>query len=342
MRPARLYALGMALTNTQVRLASRPSGVPDESNFRITREPVPDLKDGEVLVRNHYLSVDPYMRGRMNEASTYAPSVAIGDVMVGGTAGEVIASKNAAFAVGERVVGSFGWQELGVSDGRGLRKVDGRLPLSVYLGAVGMPGVTAYIGLYDIGEPKQDETVVVSAAAGAVGSVVGQLAKLAGCRAVGIAGGKRKCDYVVTELGFDACVDHRSPNFHDELRAAVPRGVDVSFENVGGPVMDAVIALLNPFARVPLCGLVSQYNETDGYGLKNVPPLLWKRVKLQGFIVSDRIDRWPTALEDLGRWVAEGKIRYRETIAEGITNAPRAFLGMLRGENLGKQIVKLV
>ena len=332
----------MALTNTQVRLASRPAGFPDESNFRITHEAVPEPQPGEVLVHNHYLSVDPYMRGRMNEGQSYAPAVAIGDVMVGGTAGEVIASKNPSFAVGDRVVGSFGWQEYGVSDGRGLTKVDPKLPLSVYLGTVGMPGVTAYVGLFDIGEPKEGETVVVSAAAGAVGSVVGQLAKLSGCRAVGIAGGKKKCDYVVDELGFDACVDYRSPRFADELRKAVPNGVDVSFENVGGPVMETVIGLLNDFARVPLCGLVSQYNETDGHAFKSLPVLLWKRVKLQGFIVSDRMDRWPKALADLGGWVADGKIRYRETVTEGITNAPSAFLGMLRGENLGKQIVKLV
>jgi len=332
----------MALTNTQVRLASRPVGFPDEESFRITEEVVPEPKEGEVLVRNHYLSVDPYMRGRMNEGQSYAPAVAIGDVMVGGTAGEVIASKNPSFSVGDSVVGSFGWQEYGISDGRGLTKVDAKLPLSVYLGSVGMPGVTAYIGLFDIGEPKKGETVVVSAAAGAVGSVVGQLAKLSGCRAVGIAGGKKKCDYVVNELGFDACIDYRSPGFRDELRSAVPNGVDVSFENVGGPIMETVIGLLNDFARVPLCGLVSQYNETEGYAFKSLPVLLWKRVKLQGFIVSDRMERWPKALADLGSWVGEGKIRYRETVTEGITNATSAFLGMLRGENLGKQIVKLV
>ena len=332
----------MALTNTQVRLASRPAGFPDSSNFRIERSPVPELKDSEVLVQNHVLSLDPYMRGRMNEARSYAAPVALGDVMVGGTAGEVIASKNPAFAVGDKVVGAFGWQEYGVSDGRGLTKVDGKLPLSVYLGAVGMPGVTAYIGLYDIGEPKEGETVVVSAAAGAVGSVVGQLAKLRGCRAVGIAGGKEKCDYVVRELGFDACVDYRSADFAGELRAATPSGVDVNFENVGGPVMDAVLSQLNPFGRVPLCGLVSQYNATEPYALQNVAALLWKRIKLQGFIVSDRMDRWPRALADLSAWVAEGKIRYHETIAHGIESAPEAFFGMLRGKNLGKQIVKLV
>lgn len=329
-------------TNTQVRLAARPSGFPDASSFKIEEAPVPEPKEGEVLVRNHFLSLDPYMRGRMNEARSYAPPVALGDVMVGGTAGEVVASKNPSFVAGDKVVGAFGWQEYGLSDGRGLTKVDGKLPLSAYLGVVGMPGVTAYIGLYDLGEPKQGETVVVSAAAGAVGSVVGQLAKLRGCRAVGIAGGKPKCDYVTHELGFDACVDYRSPSFADDLRAATSDGVDVSFENVGGPVMDAVLARLNVFGRVPLCGLVSQYNATEPYTLKNVAALLWKRVKLQGFIVSDHMDRWPRALADLSIWVAEGKVRYRETVATGITNAPEAFFGMLRGENLGKQIVKLV
>jgi NADPH-dependent curcumin reductase len=329
-------------TNTQVRLASRPQGFPDESNFQITEEPVPELKDGEVLVRNHFLSLDPYMRGRMNEVRSYAPSVGIGEVMVGGTAGKVIASKNPSFAVGDKVVGSFGWQEYGISNGRGLTKVSGKVPLTAYLGVVGMPGVTAYVGLFDIGEPKPDETVVVSAAAGAVGSVVGQLAKINGSRAVGIAGGKEKCDYVVKELGFDACVDYRSPTFASDLRAAVPGGVDVDFENVGGPIMDEVIALLNPFARIPLCGLVSQYNEKEPYALKNVSALLWKRVKMQGYIVSDHMDRWPEALAKLETWVAEGKIRYHETLAHGIHSAPQAFLGMLRGKNLGKQLVELV
>ncbi|MBX3193200.1 MAG: NADP-dependent oxidoreductase [Labilithrix sp.] len=330
------------MTNTQVRLASRPKGFPDESSFEVTTEPVPEPKDGEIVVRNHYLSLDPYMRGRMNERRSYAKPVGIGEVMVGGTAGEVIASKNPSFAVGDRVVGAYGWQEYGVSNGRDVRKVDGKVPLSAYLGVVGMPGVTAYVGLYDIGEPKAGETVVVSAAAGAVGSVVGQLAKLRGCRAVGIAGGKTKCDYVVRELGFDACIDYRAPDFADQLRAATPNGVDVDFENVGGPVMDVVISLLNTFARVPLCGLIAHYNDAEPRGLSSVESLLWKRVKLQGFIISDRMDRWPQALDDLATWVAEGKIRWRETVADGITSAPRAFLGMLRGENLGKQIVKLV
>ncbi|MDF2697857.1 MAG: putative oxidoreductase YncB [Labilithrix sp.] len=332
----------MTTTNTQVRLASRPQGFPEETNFELRREPLPELKDGEVLVQNHFLSLDPYMRGRMNAVKSYAPSVEVGAVMVAGTAGEVVASKSPAFAIGDKVVGSLGWQQYGVAGARALTKVSGKLPLSAYLGVAGMPGVTAYIGLLDIGEPKSGETVVVSAAAGAVGSVVGQLAKMRGCRAVGIAGGKEKCEHAVSELGFDACIDYRSPDFENALRTAVPNGVDIDFENVGGPIMDLVISLMNPFARVPLCGLVSQYNETEPYALKNVAALLWKRVKMQGFIVSDHMDRWPKALADLEAWVAEGKIRYQETVAHGIENAPQAFLGMLRGKNLGKQIVKLV
>lgn len=308
----------------------------------MTEEPVPEPAEGEVLVRNHFLSVDPYMRGRMSEGASYAPPVALGDVMIGGTVGEIIASKSAAWAVGDHVLGAFGWQEYGVSDGRDLTKVDPALPLSVYLGAAGMPGITAHVGLYDIGEPKAGETVVVSSAAGAVGSVVGQLAKIRGCRAVGIAGGRVKCDYVVRELGFDACVDYRADDFPEALRAAVPDGVDVSFENVGGPIMDTVLGLLNPFARVPLCGLVSQYNDPTGYALKGLPLLLWKRVKLQGFIVGDRKERWPAALADLTTFIKDGRLRYRETVAEGIRSAPRAFIGMLRGENTGKQLVKLV
>lgn len=332
----------MTLTNTQVRLASRPKGFPDETCFRVTTEPVRELGDGEILVRNHFLSLDPYMRGRMSDAKSYAAPVALGDVMVGGTAGEVIASKNPDFSVGDRVVGSYGWQEYGVSDGRGVRKVDAKVPLSAYLGVVGMPGVTAYVGLYDIGEPKAGETVVVSAAAGAVGSAVGQLAKLRGCRAIGIAGGKAKCEHVVRDLGFDACIDYRAPDFKDALRAAAPNGIDVDFENVGGSVMDTIFPMLNTFARVPLCGLVSQYSATEPYPVKSFTSLLTNRVKVQGFIVSDHLARWPQALADLATWVAEGKIRYHESVAEGLTNAPRAFLGMLRGENLGKQLVKLI
>jgi len=284
------------------------------------------------------------MRGRMNDAKSYAPKVELGAVMVGSTAGEVIESKSARFAVGEFVVARFGWQEYGISNGDGVLRVDRTLvPLSAYLGPVGMPGVTAYVGLFDIGAPKAGETVVVSAAAGAVGSVVGQLAKLRGATAIGIAGGKTKCDYVTGELGFDACLDYKTDgDFTEALARATPKGIDVYFENVGGPISDVVYRRLNPFARVPLCGLVSQYNEVEPYGVKSFALFLSNSVRLQGFIVTDHSDRWPEATKALGAWVAEGKIRYKETIAEGIRSAPLAFIGMLKGDNLGKQLVKLV
>jgi len=333
----------MTTTNTRVLLASRPEGWPTEANFRIEEAPVPEPKDGELLVRSHWLSLDPYMRGRMNDAKSYAAKVELGDVMVGGAVGEVISSRSAKYKAGDFVVGAFGWQEYAVSNGAGIMKVDPtRVPLPAYLGVVGMPGVTAYVGLLDIGAPKEGETVVVSAASGAVGAVVGQIAKIRGCRAVGIAGGRDKCDYVTRELGFDACVDYKGGKLVEDLRAATPKGVDVYFENVGGEVLDAVLSRLNPFARIPLCGLVSQYNETRPYGVKHFGALLVNRVKLEGFIVSERMPRWPEALGALGGWVAEGRIKYRESVAEGIRSAPRAFLGMLKGENFGKQVVKLV
>jgi NADPH-dependent curcumin reductase len=330
------------MPNTRVVLASRPSGWPTEANFRIEETSIPEPKEGELVVRVRYLSLDPYMRGRMSDAKSYAAKAEIGDVMIGGAVGEVIASKNPGLRAGDFVVGGFGWQEYAVSSGAGVRKVDpARVPLSAYLGPAGMPGVTAYVGLLDIGAPKEGETVVVSAAAGAVGGVVGQIAKMRGCRAVGIAGGRAKCDYVTGELGFDACVDYKAGKLDEDLRAAAPKGIDVYFENVGGAVLDAVLRQVNPFARIPLCGLVSQYNATEAYAVKTFGSLLVNRVKLEGFIVSDRIPRWPEALGALETWVAEGKLRYRETIAEGIRSAPRAFIGMLRGENLGKQLVKV-
>jgi NADPH-dependent curcumin reductase CurA len=331
------------MANTQVLLASRPQGWPTVENFQIVERPIPEPADGELLVRVHYLSLDPYMRGRMNATKSYAAPAEIGEVMIGGGVGEITASKNPAYRPGEFVVGSFGWQEHAISKGAGLMKVDPkRVPLSAYLGAVGMPGVTAYVGLLDIGAPKEGETVVVSAASGAVGSIVGQIAKMKGCRAVGIAGGREKCEYVTRELGFDACVDYKAGKLDDDLREATPKGIDVYFENVGGAVLDAVLKRLNAFARVPLCGLVSQYNVTAPYGVTNFASLLTNRVKLEGFIISERMPRWPEALGALGGWVAEGKLRYKETIAEGLRSAPEAFLGMLRGENLGKQIVKIV
>jgi NADPH-dependent curcumin reductase CurA len=268
--------------------------------------------------------------------------VEIGEVMIAGGIGEVVASRSAGFAVGDFVFGRVGWQEYVVTDGAMTRKVTAdRVPLSAYLGPVGVPGITAYIGLLDIGAPKAGETVVVSAASGAVGSVVGQMAKMRGCRAVGIAGGPAKCEYVTRELGFDACVDYKAGSVHDALRAAAPNGIDVYFENVGGPVLDAVLLQLNAFARIPLCGVVSQYNETQPYGVRHFGALLVNRVKLEGFIVSERMHRWPEAIGALEGWVAEGKLKYRETVSEGIRSAPAAFLGMLRGENFGKQLVKV-
>ncbi len=332
----------MAEKNTQVLLASRPTGWVKESDFRIVETPVPSPKDGQVLIRNRFLSLDPYMRGRMNDARSYAAKVEIGEVMTGETVGEVIESKHPKFKPGDTVAGRVGWQRVALSDGSDLRKVDPSLkPLSAHLGVVGMPGVTAWIGLFEIGQPKPGETVVVSAASGAVGSVVGQLAKLANCRVVGVAGGKEKCDYVVKELGFDACVDHRGADVKKALADATPGGSDVYFENVGGPILDLVLTRCNPFARIPLCGMVSQYNATDPYGVRSLMVAVGMRVKLQGFIVSDHMSRWPEVLQRLGQWVREGKIKYRETVTEGLENAPRAFIGLLKGENFGKQVVKI-
>ncbi len=329
--------------NRQILLVSRPEGWVTEANFKLTAAAIPKPGDGQFLVRNHWLSLDPYMRGRMDAKKSYARYVELGEVMTGGTVGEVVESRHPRFASGELVTGAFGWQEYALSDGTGVRKVDAaRAPPSYALGVLGMPGVTAWMGLLDIAQPQPGETVVVSAASGAVGSVVGQLAKLKGCRAVGIAGGKAKCDYVVGELGFDACVDYKAGRLRDDLQAAAPQGIDVDFENVGGEVLDAVLPLMNPASRITVCGLVSQYSATEPYGVRNLRSVLVNRIRMQGFIVSDRMELWPRALEELGRWVGEGRIKYRETVAQGLENAPRAFIGMLRGENLGKQLVKLV
>lgn len=333
----------MVDTNIQVLLDSRPVGDVKPSDFKIIETPVPEIGEGRLLVRNHYLSLDPYMRGRMSDAKSYAESVVIGDVMVGGTVGQVAASKNSDYREGDYVLGHFGWQLYGVSDGTGLTKIDpDNIPLSAYLGVMGMPGVTAYVGLLDIGQPKKGETVVVSAASGAVGSVVGQIAKIKGCRAVGIAGGPEKCGYVTDELGLDACVDYKLGRLADDLKAATPDGVDVYFENVGGPTFDTVLARMNPFGRIALCGMISQYNALEPYGLKHIASVLINRLKLQGFIVSDHLPRWPEALENIAQWIKEGRIKYRESIAEGIENAPETFIGLLAGKNFGKQLVKLI
>jgi len=335
----------MTATYQRIVLASRPQGWVTLENFRLERVPVPAPGPGQVLVRNHYLSLDPYMRGRMEESKSYAESQKLGETMIGGTVGVVEASNNPGFAAGDTVLGMFGWQEYGLSDGTGLMKVDTRaVPMSAYLGAVGMPGVTAWYGLNRICRPKAGETVLVSAASGAVGSVVGQLAKQAGCRAIGIAGGQEKCEYVVSELGFDACIDHRRHgdvrSMARALRDAAPDGIDGLFENVGGVCLDGALACMNPFGRIALCGLIAGYNGQD-IAIHHVRALLVMRLEMRGFIVSDHMADWPQALTELGRGVAMGKIKYRETIADGLAAAPEAFIGLLQGRNFGKQLVKL-
>ncbi len=333
----------MTASNIQICLARRPSGWVRESDFNLVRTGMPNPGEGQILLKSLFLSLDPYMRLRMDDARSYAPPVEIGAVMVGGTVSEVIASRHPGYRPGDIVTGMTGWQLFALSDGKLLRPVDPALaPLSAALGVVGMPGVTAWVGLLDIGMPKAGETVVVSAASGAVGSVAGQIAKIKGCRIVGIAGGAAKCEYVTRELGFDACIDYRSGDLHGQLAAACPNGVDVYFDNVGGEILGTLLRLLNPFARIALCGLISQYNEVENTGLKNLRSLLVNRVRLQGFIVSDHLNRFPPALAELGQWYKAGRLKYRESVAHGIENAPRAFIGMLRGENFGKQVVKLV
>lgn len=328
--------------NLQIRLASRPQGWVGEDNFKLTREAIPSPGEGQALVQVRYLSLDPYMRGRMDDAKSYAAKVELGEVMVGGTVGEVIESNDPRLQPGDRVVGMLGWQQYGVCDGRELRKIDvSTIPETAYLGTVGMPGVTAWYGLNYIGEPKAGETVAVSAASGAVGSVVGQLAKIKGCRAVGIAGGDAKCRYVIEALGFDACVDYKAGHLKEDLARATPDGIDIYYDNVGGEILDAALTRLNPFARIPLCGLISGYNDQP-MAIHNLRSLLVNRVKLQGFIVTEHPEVWPEALKQLGQWVSEKRLKYRETITEGLENAPRSLIGLLRGENFGKQIVKVV
>jgi len=328
--------------NRQILLVSRPQGAASVDNFKLVETPLEPLAEGQVRVRNHFLSLDPYMRSRMDDSKSYAASQPLNEVMIGGTVGEVVESKNPKFAVGDKVVGSYGWQEFGTSDGKGLRKVDDtHIPLSTYLGPVGMPGVTAWLGLNKIIAPKAGETVVVSAASGAVGSVVGQLAKAAGCRAVGIAGGADKCRYVTETLGFDACVDYKAGNLHDDLKAALPNGADGYFENVGGEILDAVLSRMNAFGRIALCGMIASYDGSP-MPLKKPALLLTQRLKVQGFIVSESPEVWPEALTQLGGLVAQKKLQYRETIAQGLENSPEAFLGLLKGKNFGKQLVKLI
>jgi NADPH-dependent curcumin reductase len=337
------------MQNQQWLLDNRPTGEASVSNFKLVTTDTPPLQDGQVLVRHHYMSLDPYMRGRMNDSKSYAVPQELGVVMGGGTAGEVVESKNPKFAVGDKVVGMGGWQHYSVVDGNAvgaLRKVDTtHIPLSHYLGAVGMPGVTAYYGLMKICEPKAGETVVVTAASGAVGSAVGVLAKARGCRVVGIAGGKDKCDYVVNELGFDACIDYKQYSDGKALSAALkeaaPKGIDCYFENVGGWILDTVLSQMNAFGRIAVCGMIAGY---DGKPLPLATPalILTNRLKVQGFIVAEHMEVWPEALKELGGLIATGKFKPRESVAQGIESAPEAFLGLLKGKNFGKQVVKLV
>ena len=336
-------------TNQQIHLDNRPVGEAVAGNFKLVSSETPALQDGQVLVRHHFLSLDPYMRGRMNESKSYAVPQALGQTMGGGTVGEVVESKNDKYAVGDKVVGMGGWQQYSVVDAHvlgALRKVDtAHIPLSAYLGAVGMPGVTAYYGLVKIIEPKAGETMVVSAATGAVGSAFAALSKARGCRTVGIAGGPDKCKYAVEELGFDACIDYKlhqdANSLSAALKAACPNGIDGYFENVGGMVLDAVLARMNAFGRIAVCGMIAGYN---GAPLPLTYPalILMNRLKVQGFIVSEHMEVWPEALKELGAAVATGKLRARESVAQGLEAAPEAFLGLLKGKNFGKQLVKLM
>lgn len=336
----------MTQTARRIVLAARPVGEPRESDFSCTRFSVPDPGPGQILLRTLWLSLDPYMRGRMSDAPSYAAPVEIGGVMEGGTVSTVLVSHVEGFAEGDLVVGRTGWQTHALSDGKGLRKIGRDLPISTALGVLGMPGMTAYAGLAEIGKPRAGETVVVAAASGAVGAVVGQIAKISGARAVGIAGGAKKCRYVTDELGFDACIDHRADDFPARLQAACPSGIDVYWENVGGPVFEAVFPLLNFFARIPVCGLISLYNATE------LPPsrlalahlmraVLTKRLTIRGFIVSDFAAREGDFLRDMSAWVREGRVKYREHVIEGLEAAPRALIGLLRGENFGKTLVRV-
>lgn len=333
--------------NRQVLLAARPVGEPTPENFQLTETPVPDPGDGAFLVRTIYLSIDPYMRGRMSDAKSYAEPVALGAVMTGGTVSEVLVSNHPDFAPGDIVVGYLGWQTHAVSDGTGVQKVDPSLgPVSTALGVLGMPGLTAYVGLLDIGQPQAGETVVVSAASGAVGSVVGQIARHKGCRVVGIAGAAEKCAYVKDALGFNDCLSHRSETLADDLAAACPDGVDIYYENVGGPVFDAVLPRMNVGGRIPVCGLVANYNLTSlPQGPDRIPPLmraiLVNRLKLQGFIIFDHFHRTPAFQADMTRWLKDGTVKYREDRVVGLEKAPEALIGVLAGRNFGKMIVQV-
>jgi NADPH-dependent curcumin reductase len=332
------------MENKRVVLASYPDASVTEANFRVETAPMPKPAGGEVLVKNLWLSLDPYMRGRMSQQKSYAKGVEIGEVMTGETAGEVIESKHPGFKAGDKVATGQGggWQLYSCLKGERLAKVDdAKAPLSYYLGCLGMPGRTAYFGMKEICAPKPGETVVVSAASGAVGSVVGQLAKAWGCRAVGIAGGKAKCDYVTKELGFDACVDYKAGDLYNQLKAACPKGIDADFENVGGAILDTVLRLMNLRGRIAVCGLISDYNAKEPYGVKMFRSILVNRIRVQGMIVFDWAERYPEANQALLDLVTGGRLKTRESVVQGLDNAPKGLIGLLKGENFGKQLVKL-
>ncbi|HTJ25720.1 MAG TPA: NADP-dependent oxidoreductase [Candidatus Limnocylindria bacterium] len=336
-----------AAQNRRIVLAGRPQGAPEPSHFRLESAPVPEPGEGQALLRTLYLSLDPYMRGRMSDRPSYRPPVALGEVMVGGTVSRVVASRHDGFAVGDVVLGFDGWQEYALSDGSGLTKLAPEMTHPSHaLGVLGMPGFTAWHGLLTIGAPKPGETVVVAAASGAVGSVVGQLAKMKGCRVIGVAGGSKKCAHVVDDLGFDACIDHRDPGFARKLAAACPNGIDVYFENVGGAVLDAVLPLLNVEARVPVCGLVAQYSDTEPPpGPDRLPLLmnaiLMKRIRVQGFIILDHYgEAFEAFVRAMSGLVGDGRVRFFEDVVDGLEHAPEAFIGMLQGRNNGKVVIR--
>lgn len=332
----------MTTLNRRIVLATRPDGQVTPAQFRLEEVALPAVADGQVLVRNRFLSLDPYMRGAMNDRKSYRQPQALGETMVGGTVGEVVESRHPGFKLGDVVVGGYGWQLYGLSNGAGLRKVDtSRVPMQAYLGVAGMPGVTAWVGLNRIITPKAGETVVVSAASGAVGSVVGQLAKAAGCRVVGVAGGSAKCSAVINDFGFDACVDYKAGRLIEDLAAATPNGIDGYFENVAGAVLDAVLDRMNAFGRIAVCGMIAGYND-EPIPVYNIRSILTNRLKIQGFIVSEVADAWPPALAELAQRVGDGSLKYRETVSRGLESAPSAFIGLLRGDNFGKQLVELV
>ena len=333
----------MSITNKQIHLIKRPQGEPTEDLFALVEEALPEPLSGQVQVRNLFLSLDPYMRGRMDDAKSYAQPQALNAVFQGATAGEVIASQHPDFKPGDKVAGNFGlgWQTHATVDTKAIRKVDvSRVPLSYYVGLLGMPGATAWYGTTKILDPKQGQTLVVTAATGAVGGVVGQLAKSKGARVVGFAGGSAKCEYAIKELGFDACIDYKAADWKEAFKAATPNGVDRGFENVGGEIFDAILGRMNPFGRIAVCGLISGYNG-KALPLNNVRAILTNKLMVQGFIISDHLELWGQAHKELADLVVAGKLKYRESITEGIENAPRAFLGLLKGENFGKQVVKL-